>query len=225
LSTATLVYDAIAVTPIDDEADALDVEASGASNAVRFASGEARAFALTETANQLLDAVSPEWYSWPLTIASLQDIRGSGWYYLVVLRYMFETLWLRMAWGGTIAHAGWMALATALTAISALGLLLQIVRSRRTDAWPVVILLAICAALTLGPTVPRSIIWGLEERMHAPPIRYALPAVIAFAAALASGWHAFGRRLPERTLRTVCAAVAGTLNVAALVTLLSAQLV
>jgi hypothetical protein len=70
-----------------------------------------------------------------------------------------------------------------------------------------------CLIVTIGPTIPRAIIWGLEERMYAPPIRYALPSIIAIGTLLSVGWTNLSARLSTRATCAFLGSVALLLNV------------
>ncbi len=209
--SGTVMFDGISVVPLST------VETAG--NVIRNASGEAPAFALAEGAIALLDKVSPEWFSWPLTVSSLQDLRGTGWYYLIVLRNLFETFWLRIGWGATApTHIAWMLMAACVTLLGIFGAFGALWRIRRRVSWSVAVFLLVCALATLAPTIPRSIIWGLEQRMYAPPMRYAMPAIIAFAVPLCAGWCELFDRIPKRWVIAVASgALMLALNAAALV--------
>jgi hypothetical protein len=212
-ATETVFYDDISVRPIGTILDDDTEGANAQFNAVRFESGEAEAFSLREPVVRALDAISPEWYSWPLTISAIQDLRGTGWYFLIVARYMFETLWLRTAWGDTIPATAWLIIPAMLTALGMAGAIGSIPRGFRGGRWVILVLFGMCLIVTIGPTIPRAIIWGLEERMYAPPIRYALPSIIAIGTLLSVGWTNLSARLNARATCVFLGSVALLLNV------------
>jgi hypothetical protein len=215
---ADVYYDNISVTVHKRARGTSDLNtpAHNQVNAVRNASGETEALTLPAPVFARLTAASPEWYNWPLTISALQDPVGSDWYYQLAAERMFESLWVRFAWGHIVLSSGWILFCAALTVIGLTGTLLLLWHRRHSAPWAVCVFLTLCAAGAVAQTLPRGNYVSFEAWMWLPSIRYALPTVIALSLPIAGGWSMLAKRVPRNAGMLVFYGLFGVLNAVSL---------
>jgi hypothetical protein len=206
---AQVFYDGLIVIegepPLDETPVLLDASAAklmwagiGYDNMLRNASAESEAFGLRPQAANILELFAPSWMTWPLGISSVLDLRGSGWYYFLVLRNLYESFWGRFAWGQiAIPDAAFLVIGVGLLLIASSGVL-RWTRQASLSSARVLLLVFVSLSGVLFPAAIRGISTGLEWSLWLPGARYIFPNIVVFMALFTYGFHAALAFVSER---------------------------
>jgi hypothetical protein len=179
---------------------------------IRNQTGIERAVTFNATGSDLIDRLGSNIIQWRLALSALQDPAGTGWYLLLSMRYIFETIWTRFGWGNIALSELITLLCYLLCGLSVIGLF-----SIRYDAlferrFLALCTLALSVTLTFGLNALRGLHVGFEEQLWAAPARYGLTSIVPLAVLLCAGWAKAANPLTTAQTIGLFAVVMGTLN-------------
>jgi hypothetical protein len=127
-----------------------------------------------------------------LVMASLMDLKGTGWIYHSGAKRLFRTFWGYFGWGDVplLGHNPyrWLGIPTLL---ALLGLGLAAIRWRRKIPWDLAFVFGLVSLGAWGFSLMRSSIYTAVHHTYLPAARYAQPAIIVTMLALNLGWLSF----------------------------------
>lgn len=124
-----------------------------------------------------------------LTLAFLQDLHGSKWYFRAAFRMLFQTFWGRFARAQAPLLGNNYSILEIASLLSVIGIAIMLIRRNIKIPWNILLLFFFAAAISWGAAVLRGINEIITLRPTIPWARYAFPAIIPTAALLISGWR------------------------------------
>jgi hypothetical protein len=128
--------------------------------------------------------------------ASLWDWSGSGYFYRIVTRHLFETFWARFGWGHIPLAWGWVyGLLAGVTLLGVSGAAWGAWRLRQIFPWGAVAIGGIALLLAWALALVRGIVYLHLPFYYYPTARHAYPAILPLALGLSFGWWEWLRRV------------------------------
>ncbi|MFM8320003.1 MAG: hypothetical protein ACKOC5_03725 [Chloroflexota bacterium] len=158
-------------------------------NLVRNASVEQPALRLRGRLDLLSERFLPDRSRATTLLASLQDLGGTGYFYLTTLRHLFHTFWARFAWGHVPLAGSWSYLLPAAASLLGLvGLAWGLLRRRgRLDGAVLLLCLSACL-VTWAIAAVRGMVYLHLPGYYFSTARHAVPVIVPTLAALVFGW-------------------------------------
>jgi hypothetical protein len=129
-------------------------------------------------------------------LASLWDWPGAGYFYVIVVRQLFQTFWARFGWGHVPLIWDWAyGLLALLALLAALGAVWGGWRLRRALPWGAVAIGLAALVLAWALSLVRGIVYLHLPGYYYPAARHAYPAILPAVLALGFGWSEWIRRL------------------------------
>jgi hypothetical protein len=199
-ASATIYYDGIVLVPqefSEGEPAFIDGDTlSGSWNGMKFEnqarnnSAESGWFWLNPEVSKLIFKVSNIFGGINIFVASIQDLQGTGWYYISAAQTLFNTFWSNPArakvflLGGNLTYD----LLRAFTATGLLGLIPFSWKRRKTLRWDIIVFAGFAFTVVWGLTFVRGAIELLRDVPLTPWARYAFPVILPTAFLICAGW-------------------------------------
>jgi hypothetical protein len=190
-------------------------------NLVRNGSGEQATIAFRPSVLQILDRVTPAWMEWPMGLSALLDLRGSGWYFQLVLKNIFESFWGRFGWGQIAVPNEIFTALMVLTAACVAAAAWALVHVKRAGMFAVAVIFGIAVLGSVIPAMLRGTATAFEHFLWLPGARYVAPVTILLMLMLLHGsvqlLNRFGPAA-QRIIPTIVLAELSILSIATVAT-------
>jgi len=129
-------------------------------------------------------------------LASIWDRPGSGYFYRIVSRHLFETFWARFGWGHIPLVWGWVyGLLAVVTLLGACGAAWGAWRLRQTLPWGAVAIGGVALLAAWALALVRGSVYLHLPFYYYPTARHAYPAILPLVLGLSFGWWEWLRRV------------------------------
>ncbi len=159
-------------------------------NLIRNGSAEQSAFRLRPWVDDLsARLLSSSGIDLSLFLSTIQDWKGTGWYYRDAFATLFRTFWASLAGDKVVLPGLYVDYFIGLLTVVGLGGAEHLVWSKRKDMrWDIIFILGMSLLIPWTVAVIRGISGFLVENPLYPWARYAYPAIIPTALMLCGGW-------------------------------------